>query len=65
MLTNHQVMSHASRMPWAVMPEDVKNKIAAYGDAIVSNWVPQQQVLDHPVGSLLTLMHRWYINMAD
>ena len=44
-----QVMSHASPMPWAVMPEDMKNKIAAYGDGIVSNWVPQQQVLDHPV----------------
>ncbi|KAI1794170.1 UDP-Glycosyltransferase/glycogen phosphorylase [Ganoderma leucocontextum] len=42
------VMSHASPMPWAVIPEDMKNKIAAYGDAIVSSWVPQQQVLDHP-----------------
>ncbi len=43
-------MSHASPMPWAVMPKDMQNKIAEYGDAIVSNWVPQQQVLDHPVG---------------
>ncbi|PIL36221.1 hypothetical protein GSI_01882 [Ganoderma sinense ZZ0214-1] len=42
------VMSHASPMPWAVMPEGMKNKIIAYGDGIVSNWVPQQQVLDHP-----------------
>lgn len=42
-------------MPWAVMPKDMKNKIAAYGDAVVPNWVSQQQVLDHPVGSLCAL----------
>ncbi|KAM5530978.1 hypothetical protein V8D89_015360 [Ganoderma adspersum] len=42
------VMSHASPMPLAVIPKVMKSKIAAYGDAIVSNWVPQQQVLDHP-----------------
>lgn len=53
MLNCLQVMSHASPMPWAVIPQDIKSKIAAYGDAIVSNWVPQQQVLDHPVSLLL------------
>ena len=47
-------MSHASSFPWAAIPEDVEKKIASYGDAIVSRWVPQQQVLDHPV-RVLTL----------
>ena len=48
-------MSHASSFPWAAIPEDVEKKIASYGDAIVSHWVPQQQVLDHPV-RVLTLL---------
>lgn len=41
-------MSHGASMA-TPMPDDVKAKIEAYGNAIVSDWVPQQSLLDHPV----------------
>ncbi|OJT07325.1 Anthocyanidin 3-O-glucosyltransferase 5 [Trametes pubescens] len=41
------VMSHGSSMA-SPMPDDIKAKIEAYGNAIVSDWVPQQALLDHP-----------------
>ncbi|KAL1942098.1 hypothetical protein VTO73DRAFT_6628 [Trametes versicolor] len=41
------VMSHGASMA-TPMPDDVKAKIEAYGNAIVSDWVPQQSLLDHP-----------------
>lgn len=47
-----QVMSHGSSMA-SPMPDDIKAKIEAYGNAIVSDWVPQQALLDHPVSGLL------------
>ncbi|KAI0630196.1 UDP-Glycosyltransferase/glycogen phosphorylase [Trametes polyzona] len=30
------------------MPEDIKAKIEKYGNAVVSDWVPQQSLLEHP-----------------
>lgn len=47
-----QVMSHGSSMA-SPMPDDVKTRIEAYGNAIVSDWVPQQALLGHLVSDLL------------
>ncbi|KAI0675132.1 UDP-Glycosyltransferase/glycogen phosphorylase [Trametes maxima] len=41
------VMSHASASA-GPLPAELLDRIAAYGDGIVSNWVPQQALLDHP-----------------
>ncbi|KAI0371040.1 UDP-Glycosyltransferase/glycogen phosphorylase [Pilatotrama ljubarskyi] len=41
------LLSHAS--PKAVVPEDVKAKVQAYGKGFLSSWSPQQTVLEHPV----------------
>ena len=46
---SNKIMSHTAKLPWATIPKDVEAKITAYGDAIVSSWVPQQQLLDHAV----------------
>ncbi len=40
-------MSHAS--PFAVIPDDIKEKIEVYGLGLLSPWTPQQTVLSHPV----------------
>lgn len=45
-------MSHGSSMA-SPMPDDVKARIEAYGNAIVSDWVPQQALLGHLVSNLL------------
>ncbi|KAI0645550.1 UDP-Glycosyltransferase/glycogen phosphorylase [Trametes meyenii] len=41
------VMSHAASSAWP-LPDDLKARIAAYGNGIVSDWVPQQALLEHP-----------------
>ena len=43
----HQILSHAS--PFAAIPDDVKEKVKAYGKGFLASWTPQQLVLDHPV----------------
>ncbi|KAI0671992.1 hypothetical protein C8Q78DRAFT_1077581 [Trametes maxima] len=40
------VLSRCS--PFASMPDDTKTKLAEYGSAYVSDWIPQQEVLNHP-----------------
>ena len=35
----------------AAVPDEVKDKVKAYGKGIVSPWTPQQLILDHPVWS--------------
>ncbi|KAI0827302.1 UDP-Glycosyltransferase/glycogen phosphorylase [Trametes gibbosa] len=40
------IMSHAS--PMAVVPEEVKEKVQAYGKGVLSPWSPQQTILEHP-----------------
>ncbi|KAI0821606.1 UDP-Glycosyltransferase/glycogen phosphorylase [Trametes gibbosa] len=40
------VMSHGA-LSAALIPEEIKAKISGYGNAIVSNWVPQQALLSH------------------
>ncbi|KAI0356299.1 UDP-Glycosyltransferase/glycogen phosphorylase [Trametes cingulata] len=40
------ILSHAS--PLAVVPDDVREKVKAYGKGIISAWTPQQLILDHP-----------------
>lgn len=45
-------MSHGSSMA-SPIPDDVKARIEAYGNAIVSDWVPQQALLGHLVSNLL------------
>ncbi|KAH9851322.1 UDP-Glycosyltransferase/glycogen phosphorylase [Lenzites betulinus] len=40
------IMSHAS--PQAVVPEEVKEKVKAYGKCVLSKWSPQQMILEHP-----------------
>ncbi|KAH9914498.1 UDP-Glycosyltransferase/glycogen phosphorylase [Epithele typhae] len=46
------IMSHAS--PKAVVPDEVKTKVQAYGKGILSPWAPQQTILDHPATG-------WYV----
>ncbi|KAH9914503.1 UDP-Glycosyltransferase/glycogen phosphorylase [Epithele typhae] len=46
------IMSHAS--PMAVVPDEVKTKVQAYGKGILSPWAPQQTILDHPATG-------WYV----
>ncbi|KAI0675144.1 UDP-Glycosyltransferase/glycogen phosphorylase [Trametes maxima] len=41
------VMSHAASSAWP-LPDDLQARIAAYGNGIVSDWVPQQALLEHP-----------------
>ncbi|KAI0645537.1 UDP-Glycosyltransferase/glycogen phosphorylase [Trametes meyenii] len=41
------VMSHASAAA-GPLPVELLDKISVYGNGIVSDWVPQQAVLDHP-----------------
>ncbi|KAH9858609.1 UDP-Glycosyltransferase/glycogen phosphorylase [Lenzites betulinus] len=40
------IMSHSS--PIAVIPEEVRDKVKAYGKGVLSPWVPQQTILNHP-----------------
>ncbi|KAI0769596.1 hypothetical protein BD413DRAFT_555388 [Trametes elegans] len=40
------ILSHGS--PFAVVPDEIKEKVRAYGKAILSPWSPQQVILDHP-----------------
>ena len=42
-----QILSHAS--PFAVIPDEVREKVKAYGKGVLSAWTPQQLILDHPV----------------
>lgn len=44
-------MSHGALMA-SPLPDDVKARIEKYGNAIVSDWVPQQALLEHPVSNL-------------
>lgn len=41
-----QLLGHGS--PFAVIPDEIKAKVAAYGKGMMSSWTPQQVVLDHP-----------------
>ncbi|KAI0630197.1 UDP-Glycosyltransferase/glycogen phosphorylase [Trametes polyzona] len=49
------VLSHGATFA-SPMPDDVKTKIKQYGNAVVSDWVPQQALLDHPATGWF-LMH--------
>lgn len=40
------------------LPDDVKARIEKYGNAIVSDWVPQQALLEHPVSDPFTRLAR-------
>ncbi|KAL7281193.1 hypothetical protein ACG7TL_004501 [Trametes sanguinea] len=41
------ILSHAS--PFAgVLPDDIVNKVKAYGKGLLSQWSPQQTILEHP-----------------
>ena len=42
-----QILSHAS--PLAVVPDEIREKVKAYGKGVLSAWTPQQLILDHPV----------------
>ncbi|EIW63123.1 UDP-Glycosyltransferase/glycogen phosphorylase [Trametes versicolor FP-101664 SS1] len=46
------IMSHAS--PLATVPDEVKEKVKAYGKGIMSPWSPQQTILEHPATG-------WYV----
>ncbi|OSD01251.1 glycosyltransferase family 1 protein [Trametes coccinea BRFM310] len=41
------ILSHASPFAGAI-PEDVLNKVKAYGKGLLSQWSPQQTILEHP-----------------
>ncbi|EIW63128.1 UDP-Glycosyltransferase/glycogen phosphorylase [Trametes versicolor FP-101664 SS1] len=41
------ILSHAS--PMAIIPEEVREKVKAYGRGLLSPWSPQQTILEHPV----------------
>ncbi|KAH9858838.1 UDP-Glycosyltransferase/glycogen phosphorylase [Lenzites betulinus] len=45
------VMTHVASYA-GQLPDDVKAKIAEYGNAIVSDWAPQATLLDHPATGL-------------
>ncbi|RPD63794.1 UDP-Glycosyltransferase/glycogen phosphorylase [Lentinus tigrinus ALCF2SS1-6] len=40
------ILSHAS--PFAIITDEVREKVKAYGKGILSAWTPQQLILDHP-----------------
>ncbi|KAH9858632.1 UDP-Glycosyltransferase/glycogen phosphorylase [Lenzites betulinus] len=40
------ILSHAS--PFAVVPDDIREKVKSYGKGVISAWTPQQAILDHP-----------------
>ncbi|KAI0823361.1 UDP-Glycosyltransferase/glycogen phosphorylase [Trametes gibbosa] len=40
------ILSHAS--PFAVVPDNIHEKIKTYGKGVVSAWTPQQVILNHP-----------------
>ncbi|KAI0674842.1 UDP-Glycosyltransferase/glycogen phosphorylase [Trametes maxima] len=40
------ILSHAS--PVAVVPDEIKEKVKAYGKGLLSPWSPQQTILEHP-----------------
>ncbi|KAI0743896.1 UDP-Glycosyltransferase/glycogen phosphorylase [Daedaleopsis nitida] len=41
------ILSHAS--PFALIPDEIKDKVQVYGNGLLSSWTPQQHILDHPV----------------
>ncbi|KAI0674843.1 UDP-Glycosyltransferase/glycogen phosphorylase [Trametes maxima] len=41
------ILSHGS--PMAVVPDEIKEKVKAYGKGLLSPWSPQQTILEHPV----------------
>ncbi|KAI0743898.1 UDP-Glycosyltransferase/glycogen phosphorylase [Daedaleopsis nitida] len=48
---NHPfILSHASPVAMipGQIPDDLKEKVKAYGKGMMSNWTPQQLILDHP-----------------
>ncbi|KAI0769598.1 UDP-Glycosyltransferase/glycogen phosphorylase [Trametes elegans] len=40
------ILSHGS--PFAVIPDEIKAKVAVYGKGLLSPWSPQQTILEHP-----------------
>ena len=40
------MLAHPSR--FAIIPEDVKMRVDAYGKGLLTLWAPQQLVLNHP-----------------
>ncbi|KAI1785433.1 UDP-Glycosyltransferase/glycogen phosphorylase [Ganoderma leucocontextum] len=38
--------------PLAVIPDDMKAKVKAYGQGLLTSWTPQQHILDHPATGL-------------
>lgn len=36
----------------AVVPDEIKEKVKAYGKGLLSPWSPQQTILEHPVRQL-------------
>ncbi|KAI0631464.1 UDP-Glycosyltransferase/glycogen phosphorylase [Trametes polyzona] len=40
------ILSHASQT--ATVPDDVREKVKAYGKGVLSPWSPQQTILEHP-----------------
>ncbi|RDX50057.1 UDP-Glycosyltransferase/glycogen phosphorylase [Lentinus brumalis] len=40
------ILSHAS--PFASIPNEIREKVKAYGKGVLSPWTPQQLILDHP-----------------
>lgn len=45
--TLHQIFSHAS--PFAAVPDELKKKVGDSGIGYMSNWLPQQMILNHEV----------------
>lgn len=52
-----QILGHASFM--ATIPDEVKEKVKAYGKGLLSAWAPQQLILDHPVSIHSYGLERW------
>ena len=49
----------------AVVPDDVINKVNAYGKGLLSKWSPQQTILSHPVSSFPRLRSYLVVLMAS
>ena len=39
----------------AMITEENKEKVAAYGKGLLSPWTPQQLILDHPVSAVFVV----------